>query len=154
MTLPNDQVVAEAIRCSIVPVTSSVGDSLVEVTKGPIVEAALWKVISEFAENRMEYVMRLLLSGIKCQDKGKTAETAFCYYVTRCSAVNLRVGRRNLLSILFAPFSRSCRSSRSVCRVLLAKSLLFLTCRHCAPTDAFSGLSSGRMAPMTHPLCL
>jgi len=104
MTLPNDQVVAEAIRCSIVPVTSSAGDSLVDVAKEPIVEAALWKVISDLAENRMEYVIRLLLSGINCQDKGETAETAFCYYVALCSAVNLRVGRHNMLSVLLAPF--------------------------------------------------
>lgn len=67
LKLPNDHVVAEAIRSSIVPVTSSEGDICVDLTGEPIVEEALWNVVLDLAETNMENVMRLLLSGIKCE---------------------------------------------------------------------------------------
>jgi hypothetical protein len=104
MTLPNDEVVAEAVRCSIVPVTSSVGDKRVDLTQEPIVEAALWTVLLQITEGNMELVMRLLLCGVRCQDKGITAETAFSYYLVVCSAVNIKKARHNSLSGLLTPF--------------------------------------------------
>jgi hypothetical protein len=104
MNLPNDDVVAEAIRCSLVPVSSSVGDKRVDIKKEPIVEEALRKVLLQLADDKKEMVMRLVLSGVTCQDKGITAETAFSYFLVLCSAVNIQKQRPNLLSELIAPF--------------------------------------------------
>jgi hypothetical protein len=107
MNLPNDTVVAEAIRCSIVPVSSSVGDREVDITAEPIVSEALWQVLLELADSRKEMVMRLVLNGVSCQDKGITAESAFSFYLALCSAVKIKKQQPNLLSTLLAPFFES-----------------------------------------------